>query len=236
HLFGQPFDIRPVLEICEDHNLALIEDAAQAHGAEYEKRKVGGFGNGGCYSFYPTKNMTTGEGGIITTDDEAYAARMRMFINHGQSEKYRHSMIGYNYRLTDIGGAIGREQLKKLPAFNRRRIENAAYLDSHIRREGIITPARLPGATHVYHQYVIRVTPDFPMTRAEFMKYLADKGIGSAIHYPIPIHRQPVYEQQGPAVSCPVSEKLGNEVLSLPVHPNVTQPMLDEICAAINGV
>ena len=236
HLFGQPFDIRPVLDTCEDHHLALIEDAAQAHGAEYRHKTVGGFGKAGCFSFYPTKNMTTGEGGIITTDDGAYAALMRKFINHGQSEKYRHTMIGYNYRMTDIGGAIGCEQLKKLPGFNTRRISNGAYMDSHLSVKGLVTPRRLADSTHVYHQYVIRITPDFPMKRAEFMKYLAGQGIGSAVHYPGPIHRQPVYLEQDLSVSCPVAERLCDEVLSLPVHPGVTQVMLEKICTAINGV
>jgi perosamine synthetase len=236
HLFGQPFAIQPVLDICEDHNLALIEDAAQAHGAQYRGKRVGGLGKAGCFSFYPTKNMTTGEGGIITTDDDAYAALMRKFINHGQSEKYRHTMIGYNYRLTDIGGAIGCEQLKKLPYFNTKRISHASYLDSHISVKGLITPNRMPDTTHVYHQYVVRITPDFPMKRAEFITYLADCGIGTAVHYPIPIHQQPVYLEQDPSVSCPIAEQLCDEVLSLPVHPNVTEPMLEKICTTINGV
>ena len=236
HLFGQPFDIKPVLDICDDHNLALIEDAAQAHGAQYRGKKVGGFGKASCFSFYPTKNMTTGEGGIITTDDDAYAAMMRKFINHGQSEKYRHTMIGYNYRLNDIGGAIGCEQLKKLPAFNALRSSHAAYLDSHISKKGLITPYRMPDATHVYHQYVIRITPDFPMKRGEFMTSLAEHGIGTAVHYPIPIHKQPVYLDQEISTSCPVAKRLCDEVLSLPVHPNVTEPMLEKICTTIQGV
>ena len=237
HLFGQPFDIRPVQEICSDHKIALIEDAAQAHGAQYQGKPVGGFGKAGCFSFYPTKNMTTGEGGAITTDDDQYAARMRMFINHGQSEKYRHAMIGYNYRLTDIGGAIGSEQLKKLPAYNKTRAANAAYLDKHLQKKGLIIPQRRDGTVHVYHQYVVRITPDFPMKRAELMTYLAERGIGTAVHYPIPIHSQPVYlEQNKKKVSCPVSEQLCDEVLSLPVHPNVTKPMLETICSTINGV
>lgn len=236
HLFGQPFDLRPVLEICEDHKLALVEDAAQAHGAQYKGKNVGGFGKAGCFSFYPTKNMTTGEGGIVTTNDDEYATKMRIFISHGQSEKYRHVMIGYNYRMTDIGGAIGCEQMKKLPDFNARRIANASYLDSHIKARGLVVPYRSPEMKHVYHQYVIRIAPEFPMKRAEFMTYLADRGIGTAVHYPIPIHKQPVYQEQNPVVSCPVAEQLCKEALSLPVHPNLTRPMLEEICTTINGV
>jgi len=236
HLFGQPFDVRPISGICEEHRLELIEDAAQAHGSSYHKKKVGGFGKAGCFSFYPTKNMTTGEGGMITTDDGEYAAQLRKFINHGQSEKYRHTMIGYNYRMTDIGGAIGCAQLKKLPGFNERRCSNAAYFDSNIHAKGIVTPCRLPGSTHVFHQYVVRITPDFPMKRAELIAYLAGLGISTAVHYPIPIHQQPVYAGKTAATSCPVAGRLSDEVLSLPVHPNVTEPMLSAVCAAINGV
>jgi perosamine synthetase len=236
HLFGQPFDIKPISEICEDHNLALFEDAAQAHGAQYFGKSVGGFGKAGCFSFYPTKNMTTGEGGMITTNDDAYAARLRQFINHGQSEKYRHTMIGYNYRMTDIGGAIGSAQLKKLPGFNTRRISHAAYLDANLKVKDLITPYRMPDSTHVYHQYVVQVTPGFPMRRSELITYLAERGIGTAVHYPIPIHQQPVYLDKKKPVSCPVAERLCEEVLSLPVHPAVTRPMLEEICTTINGV
>jgi perosamine synthetase len=138
--------------------------------------------------------------------------------------------------MTDIGGAIGCEQLKKLPAFTMQRMAHASYLDSHISVPGLITPQRMTDSTHVYHQYVVRITPELPMKRAEFMTYLADRGIGTAVHYPVPIHRQPVYLGQDPSVSCPVAERLCEEVLSLPVHPNVTEPMLEEICTTINRV
>jgi perosamine synthetase len=235
HLFGQPFDVTPVSGICEEHGIALIEDAAQAHGSSYRNKKVGGLGKAGCFSFYPTKNMTTGEGGMITTDDREYAGEIRKFINHGQSEKYLHTMIGYNYRLTDIGGAIGCAQLKKLPAFNDKRIANATYYTSNLTAKGIVTPINTPGSVHVYHQYVIRLTPDFPLQRSGLIAYLAERGIGSAVHYPIPIHRQPVFADKNVA-SCPVADRLSNEVLSLPVHPNITRPMLETVCAAINGV
>lgn len=236
HLFGQPFDVDPIAKVCEDHHLALIEDAAQAHGARYHREMVGGLGKAGCFSFYPTKNMTTGEGGMVTTDDKTYATTIRRFINHGQSEKYRHTMIGYNYRMTDIGGAIGGEQLKKLPGFNEKRVANAAYLDAHITLPGLVTPALLPRVDPVYHQYVIRVTLDCPLSRDELGRYLHDHGVGTAVHYPIPIHQQPVYLDAGSLASCPVAEQLCGEVLSLPVHPGVTAPMLKAICDTINGV
>jgi len=236
HLFGQPFDRDPIAEICEDHHLALIEDAAQSHGAKYHSRSVGGLGKAGCFSFYPTKNMTTGEGGRITTDDRVYAATIRRFINHGQSGKYQHTMIGYNYRMTDIGGALGSVQLKKLPGFNRKRTAHAAYLDAHLHAPGLVTPYCMPGSTHVYHQYVVRITSGFPISRADLITRLGEEGIGTAVHYPVPIHQQPAYMNDQRSVPCPVAERLCEEVLSLPVHPNVTDSMLAEICSTINGV
>ena len=236
HLFGQPFDIDGVRDICTDKDLTLIEDAAQAHGSRYHNQTVGSFGHAGCFSFYPTKNMTTGEGGMITTDDDTYAAKIRSFINHGQSEKYLHTMIGYNYRMTDIGGAIGRIQLKKLPAFNDARNTNAAYLNAHLDAPGLVTPVTRPGATHVFHQYVLRITDSFAMTRADLMTFLRERGIGTAVHYPIPIHRQPVYRDISALARCPVAERLCEEVLSLPVHPDVSRSMLMTICDALHEV
>jgi perosamine synthetase len=180
--------------------------------------------------------MTTGEGGMITTDDDAYAAKIRSFINHGQSEKYLHTMIGYNYRLTDIGGAIGRIQLQKLPAFNTARNANAAYLNAHLHAPGLVTPLTRPGATHVFHQYVLRITGSCALKRADLMTFLRERGIGTAVHYPIPIHWQPVYREISASAQCPVAERLCEEVLSLPVHPDVTKPMLKTICTAIHEV
>ncbi len=152
HLFGQPFDIPGIQNICESHNLMLIEDAAQAHGAMWNGEKTGGFGQFGCFSFYATKNMTTGEGGMVTTSEKVSAERLRLIINHGQSEKYLHTRIGYNYRLTDIAAAIGIIQLKKLEKFNNRRRKNAEYYDTHIRVKGLRTPVCFSG-------YAPRVSP-----------------------------------------------------------------------------
>ncbi len=129
------------MDLCADRDLVLIEDAAQAHGAEWRGRRVGSFGTAGCFSFYPTKNMTTGEGGMVTTDDDALDRRIRRLINHGQAEKYLHTELGYNYRMTDLGGAIGRVQLRRLPGFNERRQENGAYLSAHLDAPGIVPPA-----------------------------------------------------------------------------------------------
>jgi perosamine synthetase len=236
HLFGQPFDVPGIQQVCESHNLTLIEDAAQAHGAMYNGEKTGGFGQFGCFSFYATKNMTTGEGGMVTTSDKAYNERLRLLINHGQSEKYLHTRLGYNYRMTDVAAAIGLVQLKKLEKFNMRRRKNAEYYDTHISVKGLVTPAVAQGMHHVYHQYVIRLTDEFPMKRADFMEYLKVKGIGTAVHYPIPIHHQPVYARANEPDSCPVSTSLASSVLSIPVHPLLDQKELAYICDAINRV
>ena len=236
HLFGQPFDIAGLQQVCQSHNLTLIEDAAQAHGAMYNGERTGGFGQFGCFSFYATKNMTTGEGGMVTTNEKVFAERLRLLINHGQSEKYLHTRIGYNYRLTDIAAAIGIVQLKKLEKFNNRRRKNAEYYDTHLKVKGLLTPFVLPGIHHVYHQYVISLTNDFPLKRADFIEYLKSKGIGSAVHYPLPIHNQPVYAVANEPDPCPVSTRLASSVLSLPVHPLLDQKELAYICEVINKV
>jgi len=236
HLFGQPFDVQGIQHICKSHNLTLIEDAAQAHGALWNGEKTGGFGQFGCFSFYATKNMTTGEGGMVTTSEKVFAERLRLLINHGQSEKYLHTRIGYNYRLTDIAAAIGIIQLKKLEKFNIRRRKNAEYYDTHIKVKGLLTPFVSPGMHHVYHQYVIRLTDEFPMKRADFIEYLKAKGIGSAVHYPLPIHHQPVYAVANEPDSCSISTSLSSSVLSIPVHPLLDQKELAYICEVINQV
>jgi perosamine synthetase len=236
HLFGQPFDVRALQEICEKHHLKLIEDAAQAQGALFNGGKVGSFGHFGCFSFYATKNMTTGEGGMVTTSEKAYAERLRLIISHGQAEKYLHTRLGYNYRMTDLAAAIGLVQLKKLEKFNIRRRKNAEYYNSHLSVKGIVTPVTAPGMQPVYHQYVLRLTDEFSMTRPEFISYLTAKGIGSAVHYPIPIHRQPLYLQEYNPDPCPVSTRLASSVLSLPVHPLLDQKELAYICETINRV
>jgi perosamine synthetase len=177
HLFGHPFDVKAIQEICEDHNLILIEDCAQAHGAEYEGIKVGSFGIAGCFSFYATKNMTTGEGGMITINNNEIANVCRQLRNHGESQKYFHTRLGYNYRMTDIQAAIGLAQLNKLDDFNEKRIKHAEYLNKHIKASGLKLPHRKNGIKHVYHQYAITIEEEEGVTisRTEFMKYLKNK-------------------------------------------------------------
>ncbi|MFA5266400.1 MAG: DegT/DnrJ/EryC1/StrS family aminotransferase [Methanoregula sp.] len=236
HLFGQPFDVQAVKDCCESHSLKLIEDAAQAHGAVYRGEKVGSFGNLACFSFYATKNMITGEGGMITTSEKATSERVRLLINHGQSEKYLHTRLGYNYRMTDIGAAIGLVQLKKLEKFNMRRKKNAEYYNANLSAKGLVIPAVSSGVNHVYHQYVVRLTEEFPLNRGAFLDYLKAKGIGSAVHYPIPLHRQPLFALDNDPDPCPVSSRLADTVLSLPVHPLLDQKELAYICDTINRV
>ena len=158
HLYGQPADMNPIKQIADDHNLFIIEDAAQAHGAQYHNQMVGSLGDMACFSFYPTKNMTTGEGGMITTDNSELADTARMLRSHGESERYTHTMLGYNFRMTDIAAAIGLIQLERLDKFNKSRIENADYLTTHIETiEGIESPYVMDDVKHVFHQYTVRI-------------------------------------------------------------------------------
>ena len=234
HLFGQPFDVQAIREICEVKGLKLIEDAAQAHGALYRGEKVGKLGDMGCFSFYATKNMITGEGGMVTPSRKVDAGQLRLIINHGQSEKYLHVRLGYNYRMTDIAAAIGLVQLKKLDKFNMRRRKNADYYSANISAKGLLLPAVADGVSHVYHQYVVRLTEEFPHKRDAFIDYLKSKGIGTAVHYPIPIHRQPLYAPASDPDPCPVATRLASTVLSLPVHPSLDSRELAYICETIN--
>jgi len=236
HLFGHPFDVKAIVEICEDHNLILIEDSAQAHGAEYDGRKVGSFGVG-CFSFYPTKNMTTGEGGMITTNDDDIDEKCRLLRNHGEVSKYNHIELGYNFRMTNIQAAIGLAQLEKLDRLNEIRRSNARYLNKYIKVEGLIKPYEAKNVKHVYHQYVVRITEDFPMDRDEFVRYLRSRGVGCAIHYPTPIYKQPLYIKLGYGeVRCPMAEVVANSILSLPVHPALTERDLEYIVETVNSL
>lgn len=234
HLFGHPFNINAIQEICLDNNLILIEDCAQAHGAEYRGKKVGVFGDAGCFSFYPTKNMTTGEGGMVISDDKKISERIRRLINHGQQEKYLHTETGYNYRMTNLAAAMGRVQLQKLSTMNTARQKNAGYYNLNIKRRGILCPVIRELCSHVYHQYAIRVTPDCGINRDEFARKLGEDGVMTAVHYPVPIHRQPVYKGIIKGSSCTVSEKLSREILSLPVYPSLTAEEREIVCNSVN--
>jgi len=226
-LYGQPARMDEISEIAGRHGLAVIEDAAQAHGAAIGDRRSGTWG-AGAFSFYPTKNMTTGEGGMITTDDADLAAATRLLREHGMKVRYHHDVMGYNFRMTDIGAAIGLAQLPKLPAANDRRREIAARYDAELR--GVVTPWVRPGVTHVYHQYTIRVT-----RRDDFAARLTERGVGTGIYYPIPVHRQKPFVALGYGdESHPVTDRLTEQVLSIPVHPSLTDDEVSTVIGAVN--
>ncbi len=228
HLFGLPCDMEPILEIADRHGLVVIEDACQAHGAAVNGRRVGSFGTG-CFSFYPTKNMTTAEGGMVTTDDEEVAERLRVIRNHGMRQRYKHEILGYNYRMTDVHAALGLGQLARLEAFNARRRANARYLNQHLR--GVVTPWAPEGFYHVFHQYTVRV-PDGK--RDWLAERLREQGIGTAVYYPIPIHQQPTFRGLENPVGLPETERAAREALSLPVHPALGEEELQRIVEAVN--
>jgi perosamine synthetase len=235
-LFGQTCEMDRMVAICQKHNLVLIEDACQAHGAEYKGRKAGSFG-AGCFSFYPTKNMTTGEGGMITTGSDEVLKAARLVRQHGQSRRYVHDTLGYNFRMTDIAAAIGLGQLKQLDKANARRISNAAYLTRHLSDiKGIVPPHVAPDCKHVFHQYTLKITSGYKYTRDELQQKLLEEGVSTMIYYPTPIHLQPYYKKLGYAVKLPVTETVAKQVLSLPVHPGVSEADLQTIVEAVKGV
>ena len=230
-LYGQSADMDRINEIAEKYGLTVIEDAAQAHGATFNGTPVGSMGDMACFSFYPTKNMTTSEGGIITTNDEELAENARIFRAHGASIRYHHSEIGYNFRMTDISAAIGLAQLDKIDDFNCKRIENAAYLNEGLSDvDGIITPYCADGSKHVYHQYTIRVEKG---DRDDWVDIINDCGVGTGIHYPIPLYNQPIYKALGIEGDCPNAELAADNVISLPVHPSLTKEDLDLVIEAV---
>ncbi len=230
HLYGNPCDMKAIMEIAEDHGLRVIEDACQAHGASVRKKKVGSFDTG-CFSFYPTKNMTCGEGGIITTDDEEEAIFCKAYREHGSKKRYYHDFVGYNYRMTDIHASIGIAQLKKLDIFNDKRIENAQYYDAHIKHEGISLPKTEKGTKHVYHQYTLKISDGL---RDKMADHLRSEGIGTGIYYPVPIHKQKAYIDIGYKDKLPVAERISDEVLSIPVHSALEKDELKQVTTAIN--
>ena len=230
-LYGQSANMDELNEIAEKYGLIVIEDATQAHGATCNGKKVGSMGDMSCFSFYPTKNMTTSEGGIITTDDEDLADQARIFRAHGASVRYYHDAIGYNFRMTDISAAIGLAQLEKIDDFNDKRIANAEYLNDGLKNvDGVITPYCAYGSKHVYHQYTIRVEKG---DRDDWVDIINDCGVGTGIHYPIPLYNQPIYKYLGIEGDCPNAELAADNVISLPVHPSLTKEDLDLVIEAV---
>ena len=228
HLYGHPCDMDPIRELAEAHNLRVVEDACQSHGAVYKGRKTGSLGDFACFSFFPSKNMTVmGDGGMITTKDEELARRARMLRDHGRTQKYVHEILGLNCRLSEIHAAIGREQLKHLEAWNERRRAIAARYGTLLRDSGAVIPVEKEWARHVYYMYVVRVTQ-----RDELASYLKGKGIETGIHYPVPLHRQPCLLSD---VRLPVTDEYVDEILSLPMHPQLSDEQVDYVAAEVRS-
>lgn len=230
HLYGQCADMDPILAIARKHRLTVIEDACQAHGAEYKGRRAGSLGDFGCFSFYPGKNLGAyGEGGLVTTDSAEHARTIRMLRDWGAEKKYQHVLRGYNYRLEGMQGAVLRVKLKHLEKWTEGRRAAAARYDAAFAGSAVATPHAAPHGRHVYHIYAIRTS-----SRAEWQQALQSLGIHTGIHYPIPVHLLPAYADLGyPAGSFPHSERAASEVLSLPMYPELTPEQTDTVARAV---
>lgn len=228
HLYGQPAAMKEIMDIARRHNLLVVEDAAQAHMASLDGTSVGAFGDAGVFSFYPTKNMTSGEGGMITTADDEIARQSRLLRNQGMEKRYENEIVGFNTRMTDIHAAIGRVQLRKLAKWTEVRRANAKFLDQNLK--GVVVPYVAPGAIHVYHQYTIRVVGH---NRDAFGAEMTKRGVGNGVYYPIPVHRLPSF---GLSFDLPNTSSAANEVLSIPVHPALSQGDLETIVSVINSI
>jgi len=229
HLYGQMPDMKHIRDIADDHDLFLIEDAAQAHGAEWNDHQPGYYGDVASYSFFPAKNLGCyGDGGAIITNNDEIAEYIRLLLNHGREDKYKHLIEGYNYRLDALQAAILTVKLKKLPELTEKRRSHATFYNEQL-NNFVETPVEAPNAKHVYYMYVIQTDK-----RDELQKYLKQKGIHSGIHYPIPLHLQPAYKDLGEGIgSYIVSEKLAKNILSIPVYPELTKEQLRYIVDTI---
>lgn len=230
HLYGQSVDMDPILRIVQSHGLTVIEDAAQAHGAEYKGHRVGGLGDLGCFSFYPGKNLGAyGEGGAVTTNNSEIAKRIRMLRDWGQDRKYHHLVKGYNYRMDGLQGAILRVKLRQIEEWTEARRTKAMIYDDLLSNLDIEIPHIKPFSNHVYHIYAIRVK-----RREKLREHLLRQGIHTGIHYPIPIHLLPAYSDCGFTVGdFPICERVAEEVLSLPIYPELSDQAIADICSSI---
>lgn len=228
HLYGHPADMVTITEIAKKHDLLVFEDAAQAHGAKVNGIPVGAWGIAASFSFYPTKNMTSGEGGMVTTPSDEVSRMVKVLRNQGMEIRYQNEVVGFNTRMTDIHAAIGREQLKKLPRWTAQRQQNAAFLNENL--EGVVVPATAPGMEHVFHQYTIKVVDT---DRDAFSAELTKRGVGNGVYYPTPIHRLPSFQL---TLDLPATERVAQQVLSLPVHPALKKRDLETIVKVVNSI
>lgn len=233
HLYGHPADMDPILEIAKRHGLVVIEDACQAHGAEYKGRRAGSIGDLGCFSFYPGKNLGAyGEGGMVTTHDAGHARTIRMLRDWGAEKKYQHVLKGYNFRLEGIQGAVLRVKLRHLEAWTEARRQAARHYDTLFEGSGVAMPVQASFARHVYHLYVVRTTQ-----RQLWQDALTAQGIQTGIHYPTPVHLLPAFADLGyRAGEFPHSEQAANEVLSLPMFPELTEAQCGEVARAVRNL
>lgn len=235
HLYGQICNMTAIQAIADKHNLVIIEDAAQAVGATYKGKKAGSFGTG-AFSLYATKNIMSGEGGMVTTNDDAIDKRCRMLRNHGMEKRYHHDMLGYNFRMSNLHAAIGVAQMDRWDDFTVKRQANATYLNEHI--TSVVTPQVGADVDHVWHQYTIRIPVEQQAERGFDRKTAVSKltraGIGTGIFYPIPAHKHDYMREIIGDVHLPVTEKIAQEVISLPVHPGLSQEDLEKVVAEVN--
>lgn len=238
HLYGQPANMDEINEVAKKHGLKVIEDSCQAIAAIYKGNKAGNLGDIGCFSLYATKNIMCGEGGMITTNDDNYVASIRKFRQHGMSAQYMYDELGYNYRLTDLQAAIAIEQLKKADRFTERRQKNANALNDGLKGiKGLVLPFVADNRTHVYHQYTVRITKDFAVSRDEFVERLRARDVGAGVYYPKALHTYPHIAKLGfKDGDYPVAEQAAAEVVSLPVHPAVSVDDIKTIVDAIKEI
>jgi dTDP-4-amino-4,6-dideoxygalactose transaminase len=230
HLYGQPVDMNPLLDLAERYGLWVIEDAAQAHGAEYDSRRCGSLGHLACFSFYPGKNLGAyGDAGMVTGNDDDLLEKVRRLRNHGRESKYEHLEVGWGERLDALQAAVLGVKLPHLETWTEARRAHARYYTELLSDSGVITPYAAPNVRHVYHLYVIRTKK-----RDEMLPKLKARGIGAGVHYPIPLHRQPAYLKQGyDRVQLPVTESVAAEVLSLPMYPELSNEQIEYIVDSV---
>ncbi|MCX6090068.1 MAG: DegT/DnrJ/EryC1/StrS family aminotransferase [Candidatus Atribacteria bacterium] len=232
HLYGLPCPMDDILSLSRQYDIPVVEDCAQAHGALFQGKKVGSFGTLSAFSFYPTKNMTTGEGGMILTAEKDLSEKCRMLINHGSKKKYYHEFLGYNFRMTDLAAAIGRVQLTRLDANNFQRQENARFYTEQLSTHpSVMTPYVPEYATPVFHQYTLKIEKN----RDGLSRYLEEKGVGYGIYYPVPLHKQGYIRRLVGDVDCPATDDCSLKVLSIPVHPLLKREELEEIASLITS-
>jgi dTDP-4-amino-4,6-dideoxygalactose transaminase len=235
-LYGLPAEIDRIREIADEHNLFVVEDAAQAHGASYRGKPPGHFANIACWSLYASKNMTTGEGGMLTTNDDEYAEKLRLLRSHGEKEEYKAALLGHNYRMPEIEAAIGIEQLKKLPTFVEKRRRNAEILTEKLNNvKQLVLPAEPRACKSSWYLYTVRLRNGTAKERDTVLQNLRNKGVGAGVYYHTPIHLMPYYRQQESCV-LPETEKAAEQVFSLPVHPGLKKSEVDYVAKTVRQI